>query len=235
MSEYYYYQENNPNQQNQDCRPPAPPTEEKASAGLAILSFLIPIAGLIIFLVDRDKKPKTAKASGICALISFILSILFSVIMSVAGSAFLFGAVDDTVKDIGSSSSDVQADGGNAEKNDSRLGNYECTVKGASLCKSWEGKDAVAISYDFTNNSSESMSFDIALNASAYQNGVALEESFLSDDDDTGFLDVKIKPGVTKEVKKIYKLRDKTTPIEVEIQESFSLNDDKITTTVKLK
>lgn len=52
--------------------------EEKIGVGWAILSFLIPLAGLIIFLVKRDKKPRTAKVSGICALVSFTINILIS-------------------------------------------------------------------------------------------------------------------------------------------------------------
>ena len=50
--------------------------EEKANIGLAILSFLIPLAGLIIFIVKKDKETKTAKTSGICAVVRFVLNII---------------------------------------------------------------------------------------------------------------------------------------------------------------
>lgn len=81
-----YYSPNPDNNQfqspQQDYYPPqsTPPAEEKASVGLAILSYIIPLAGLIIFLVNKDKRPKTAKVSGICALVSFIINIVLSVI-----------------------------------------------------------------------------------------------------------------------------------------------------------
>ena len=229
MSDYNYQ----PNEQYPNYQEPQQPKEEKASVGLAILSFLIPLAGLIIFIVNKDKKPKTAKTSGICALVSFLLGIVGSIIMTVSGGALLFSAVDDTAKEIADApAASVQADG-DAAISDNKLGDYECVVKGAKMCKNWDGKDAVEISFDFTNNSSEAASFDIALNASAYQNGVGLESSFLSDDD-TSLVDVEIKPGVTKEVKKIYELRDTTSPVEIEITETFSLDDDKITTSVEL-
>lgn len=55
--------------------------EEKASIGLAILSWFIPLAGLIIFISKKDKQPKTAKVSGICALISFILSPIIIILL----------------------------------------------------------------------------------------------------------------------------------------------------------
>lgn len=72
------------------------PKEEKASVGLAILSWFIPIAGLIIFLSKRDKQPKTAKVSGICALISFILNILI-VIVTLVFTFSLTGKIFDEV------------------------------------------------------------------------------------------------------------------------------------------
>lgn len=50
------------------------------SPGLNILSFLVPIAGLILYLVERDKSPIKAKACGKWALISFILGIVISII-----------------------------------------------------------------------------------------------------------------------------------------------------------
>ena len=77
------------------------------------------------------------------------------------------------------------------------------------------------------------MSFDVALEANAYQDGVGLETAIT--DDDADYFDVEIKPGVTKDVKKVYVLRDTTTPVEVEVSELFSLSDDKVVTTVELQ
>ena len=68
------------------------PTEDKVNVGLVILSFFIPLAGLIIFFVKKKTSPKTANASGICALISFVINLvvmffMFSVIFTVANNA----------------------------------------------------------------------------------------------------------------------------------------------------
>lgn len=60
-----------------------PPQEEKANVGLAVLSFFFPIVGLIIYLVKKDDKPKTAKLCGKCALISFIFNIVLVIISNV--------------------------------------------------------------------------------------------------------------------------------------------------------
>ncbi|MCH5321107.1 MAG: hypothetical protein J1E36_05050 [Eubacterium sp.] len=88
-----------PQQDNQQPYPPQgynqPPQEEKASVGLAILSFIIPIVGLILFLTKKNDRPKTAKACGICALVSFILGIVSSIIMNFASAALFSSALDE--------------------------------------------------------------------------------------------------------------------------------------------
>lgn len=98
-----------PQQYYSNNYPPQPPVEQKASVGFAILSFLIPIAGLIIFLTQKSKRPKTAKVSGICALVSFILNIIASIIIVVVSSTAIIGAsydIAESIDDYSSSYSD---------------------------------------------------------------------------------------------------------------------------------
>ena len=91
-----YQQPYNQQAPNQPFYPPyQPPQEQKASVGFAILSFFIPLAGLIIFLTQKDKRPKTAKTSGICALVSFILNIIIIIASYAFAGAALFSAADD--------------------------------------------------------------------------------------------------------------------------------------------
>ncbi len=59
-----------------------------------LLGCCIPVVGLVLFLVWRDEKPKTAKAAGIGALVSVILTVLIYVgifVMSIATAALLGG------------------------------------------------------------------------------------------------------------------------------------------------
>lgn len=97
QQQYYSPQGGYQQAPNQQFYPPQPPQEQKASVGFAILSFIIPIAGLIIFLTQKDKRPKTAKVSGICALVSFILNIIVYVIMYIAGIGAMFAISDSGV------------------------------------------------------------------------------------------------------------------------------------------
>ncbi len=50
------------------------------SPGLNILSFFIPIVGLILFCSMQDNAPRKAKQIGMFALIGFILNIILLVI-----------------------------------------------------------------------------------------------------------------------------------------------------------
>lgn len=52
-----------------------------------LLGCCIPIAGLILFLVWKDTKPKTAKAAGIGALVSVVLAIVYYIIVIVVMGA----------------------------------------------------------------------------------------------------------------------------------------------------
>lgn len=58
----------------------APVDEDKKSIGFNILSFFIPLAGLIIFLVKKDEKPIQAKSAGKCAIAGVVVSIVLSVL-----------------------------------------------------------------------------------------------------------------------------------------------------------
>ena len=171
---------------------------------------------------EQKKKKKKKKL----IILGVILAVIIIIVAAAGGSS-------------GSGDSNSQGNNGSVaaeqEETKGKIGNYACTVKSATVCKNWEGKDSVKITYEFTNNAKEAESFDFALSDELYQNGVGLESSFISADDDDWGLDVKIKPGTTKDVSKVYVLRDTNTPIDVEISEFISFSDDKLTYTVDLK
>ena len=63
----------------------APAVVDKGGFGWGALGCCLPIVGLILFLVWKDTKPKTAKAAGIGALVSVIIAVVYYVIMLVLG------------------------------------------------------------------------------------------------------------------------------------------------------
>lgn len=174
--------------------------------------------------LDAEKKKKNKKKWIIIAVVAVVI-ILIAVIAS-------GGSDDSSSEDSNASAVTSAVSAESEEKANDTVGDFKCVVKGAKLCKDLRGKDAVLITYEFTNNSDSAVSFDVALDARAYQDGVGLETAIL--DEDTDYLDVDIKPGVTKEVKKAYNLRDTSTEIEIEVSELISFSDDKIVTTVEI-
>lgn len=68
-------------------------TGEKPSALLKVVSFLFPLVGLILYLVKRNENRTAAKAYGKMALISFILGVVFSVVLTIAMVAATVGFV----------------------------------------------------------------------------------------------------------------------------------------------
>lgn len=67
--------------------------EDGATTGMKVLSFLIPIAGLILFFMDREKKPAAAKEELMWAAIGFGVGIVLSVIMvmvSASGDSYYY-------------------------------------------------------------------------------------------------------------------------------------------------
>ena len=57
-----------------------------------LLGFCVPLAGLILFLVWKDTKPRTGKAAGIGALVAVIAYVLLYVLAAVVGiGAAMYG------------------------------------------------------------------------------------------------------------------------------------------------
>jgi len=57
--------------------------EDKGGFLWGLLGCCIPIVGLILFLVWKDSKPKTAKAAGIGALVSVVVAVVYYIIVFV--------------------------------------------------------------------------------------------------------------------------------------------------------
>ena len=59
-----------------------------------LLGCCVPIVGLILFIVWKDQKPKTAKAAGIGALVSVIVAVVSYILLFVViGAAGIAGGL----------------------------------------------------------------------------------------------------------------------------------------------
>ena len=64
-----------------------PEVVDNGGFGWGLLGCCIPIVGLILFLVWKDTKPKSAKSAGIGALVSAIIIVLLYVFIFILGAA----------------------------------------------------------------------------------------------------------------------------------------------------
>lgn len=199
---------------------PQQPIEEKASVGLAILSFFIPLAGLIIFLTKKNDRPKTAKVSGICALVSFILNIVIGIIGGVIGGVAAT-KIAENPDQLDSYISDAIGDNSDNLVDGDTLGNFVCDVTDVSKTTDANGKPAIIVTYSFKNNSSTAIAFDNALYTIALQNDDTLSKALLGTSDDSALTDVSLtQPGETSKIMRAYTLQDETSNITFEIYDN---------------
>ena len=62
-----------------------PPVQDNGGIGWGLLGCCIPIVGLVLFLVWRDQKPRTAKAAGIGALVAVGIGAAWYLLVLVGG------------------------------------------------------------------------------------------------------------------------------------------------------
>ena len=122
----------------------------------------------------------------------------------------------------------------NGSDNIVKIGDYEAVYKGSKIVKDSDGNDAIAITYDYTNNSAQAQSFNWAFYIDIKQGEKVLEYApvFVSEDsfdmlDDAMGTDVN--PGETLEVTTTYMLSDLTTPIDIKYSDLFDEKTDSLT------
>ncbi|MBM5693949.1 DUF5067 domain-containing protein [Listeria seeligeri] len=140
------------------------------------------------------------------------------------------GGTEDT-------SSETKAETKEKKKTDpNKLGDYQVEILSSEVEKDYEGKDAIAIKTKFTNNSKENISFMVAIDQQAFQNGTQLETTVSSGDGlSLGDTDKVVQPGSSLEVTSIYSLQDTQNKVDVEAKELISFSDNTVKKSFELK
>lgn len=175
--------------------------------------------------LEEQKKKKKKKRLIILAVVAVVIIGLIA-IMSSGGS--------DTPAQPGNT---AVADAQKPEEADGKIGNYVVVVKSSELCKDYEGKPSIKITYSFTNNSSSAQSFGASIDDKVFQDGVELETVWMleNDEDLDTFDTLSVQPGITKDVVKAYKLSNEDSPLEVQIAELFSFSSKTLKTQINIK
>lgn len=144
-----------------------------------------------------------------------IAAMLLAMLTACGGSG---DADAQTTQDTGSATTAAQTDEASnedtAEPSDGTLGSYAVEIKGAKLCKDYEGNNAIMITYSWTNNSDETTSPMGSMMEEAFQDGVQMETAIVDFEYNDGLTDVR--PGTTIDVEAIYKMNSQSK-VEFEI------------------
>ena len=132
---------------------------------------------------------------------------------------------DDTLNGAETSTAETPAEP--VRTNPAALGDYTVEIESATITQDYAGDPAVVITYSWTNNSSETTSPLFSVSTAVFQDGVGLESALITDDSvyDSSMHMADVRPGTTIEVQEAFSLYNTTSPIEVEITESFTLGN----------
>lgn len=121
-------------------------------------------------------------------------------------------------------------------KDSGMLGTCNVSIKDYKLIQNADGQDVIIINYDFTNTSSEATSFDTITYVKAFQDGIELESEYLYDnpDYDSNSRSKSIKDNATITVQNAFRLSNTNSPVEVEVKEFVSLDNNKLKKTFEI-
>ena len=76
--------------QQQEIAPTRPEVVDNGGFLWGLLGCCVPIVGLVLFLVWKDTKPKTAKAAGIGALVAVGIAAVYYLIVLILGASLFY-------------------------------------------------------------------------------------------------------------------------------------------------
>ena len=119
-------------------------------------------------------------------------------------------------------------------ENAAEIDRYAVSINSYDIAEDRNGDKVLILNMGYTNNSSTDTPFYAAIDVAAFQDGVELEQAFITDDDimDDSNNYVNVLPGAGLGVSEGFVLSSETAPVDIEITPMFSFGDDKITTKI---
>lgn len=157
---------------------------------------------------------------GIIAVVLVVLSLIVPDKDEDNGASYSYGETgqeDAAVKTVIAESTQKEM-----EKK-GQIGGNDVEIVSAKIAKDYSGKDAIIVTYQWTNNGTKPASFLYEFSAHVYQNGIELSDAYLSDIDAQKSL-AKVQPGASCEVQDAYILQDRSD-VTVEIGDFADFSD----------
>lgn len=115
------------------------------------------------------------------------------------------------------------------------IGDYTMTIQSYELATDYEGKDALIINYDWVNNSDDTTAPFMTFILKGFQNGVETGDVFMVDGIDLGIGQSEVRPeGVIEGAQAAIGIDDLSQPLELELDELMSFEDNAYTTMIDL-
>lgn len=110
------------------------------------------------------------------------------------------------------------------------LGDYDVEIKDAVLTTDSDGNPAIVVTYNWTNNSSETTSAMAKILEKAFQNGVQMKSALILNPDiyDPEESWLSVQPGGSLDVRCAYTLWNDKQDVEFELAEAFSASGDTV-------
>lgn len=144
----------------------APNKDDSSSFGFALLGFLFPLIGLILYFVYEDKRPKRAKSVGKGALAGVITGIVVGILLAVATFFFSASIVDAAIS---GETSDIPIFGSVINEMVEELdedGSDKCEVTIGEFARvQRSGYETGMLELTVTNTADEPYSYDITVDA----------------------------------------------------------------------
>lgn len=119
---------------------------------------------------------------------------------------------------------------GTAAIQEGDLGNCHVQIRGAAAAEDYEGKQAIVVTYSWTNNSGSTASAYETLLVKAFQNGARLDSAVVIDSKKFDFSNYmrEIRPGRSADVQLAFHLNSRTTAVDIEISQLGSSSGDTV-------
>ncbi|MCI6991173.1 MAG: DUF5067 domain-containing protein [Clostridiales bacterium] len=99
----------------------------------------------------------------------------------------------------------------------------------AIITDDYTGEKALAVQFTFTNTSDETKAPSSELGFNAYQNGVQIQEAFISNDGyDLLGSSLEVQPGCSNSFWVAYSMTDENAPVEIAVVNYMSISNEKL-------
>ena len=218
------------------------PIINNASFFLAIIGVILGVVGIV---ATRSGK-KSGKGIAIAGVVLGIVSAIIVLATQSLYSAALDSAMDKAAQESNIATAENTVDGNAAAeashsqepaaaspssaatseqaKEEGGEAKYTVSIDDAALAQDYSDKDAVVVTYSWTNNSDETTSFLTTFSGKVFQNGVELDTAIVQGID-SSLVMADVKPGGSTQVQMAYSIRDRSD-ITVEVHPWISFNDE---------